>query len=412
MAFSVDVALGDGVIRDGLGAISSGRGGTNIAHCDNGEILLDNPAGMVNIKRRRMAELSADLLLCDLHYADLQDDTDAVSKLFPLGQLSYMIRSPDGQWALGVGVFGPAGFGGEFHLTNPIVGSHRYKSFGALAKVLPGVAYRLTDRLSVGATFGVGISHAELEGPFFLQTGPLQGVPTVLYLDASGATPVWSTGLQYQLSERTMVGVTYQSESRFCLRGNMSADVYLPGPTIVSSDFDVRMNLTWPRSVGLGIKHDLSPRQRVSADVIWFDWPHAFDTLGLELSNASNPLIPGLVGPTIHDDFPLDWRDSVSMRLGYERFFDRSRVLRAGYVFHRNPIPDATLTPYIPAILEHAFSIGWGRRWGDCNLDLAYQFSFGPDRNVTASSIVGGDFDSSRVTARAHWVFLSFSKQF
>ena len=35
-------AFANGLIRDGVGAVSTGRGGTNIAHSDNGAILLDN----------------------------------------------------------------------------------------------------------------------------------------------------------------------------------------------------------------------------------------------------------------------------------------------------------------------------------------------------------------------------------
>ena len=50
-------APADGVIRDGLGAFSSGRGGTNIAFADNGEVLYDNPAGIVNTNGRGSFDL-------------------------------------------------------------------------------------------------------------------------------------------------------------------------------------------------------------------------------------------------------------------------------------------------------------------------------------------------------------------
>ena len=66
-------AIADGVVRDGLGAISGGRGGTNIAFADNGQVLLDNPAGMVNVAGGGLVELSADLLMTDLAYADPQN---------------------------------------------------------------------------------------------------------------------------------------------------------------------------------------------------------------------------------------------------------------------------------------------------------------------------------------------------
>ena len=40
----------DGVVRDSIGAISSGRGGANIGYADNGAILNSNPAAMTNIR--------------------------------------------------------------------------------------------------------------------------------------------------------------------------------------------------------------------------------------------------------------------------------------------------------------------------------------------------------------------------
>lgn len=411
VALGVSPVRADGVIRDGLGAISSGRGGANIAHSDNGEILLDNPAAMVNIRGQRLFELSADLLLTDLHYRQPpEDDAFALFRPSGLPQLSLIRRTPGGQWAVGLGVFAPAGFGAEYDLTNPLLGTNRYRSLGALVKVLPGVAYQVTDRLSVGATFGVAATHVELEGPLFLQSGMLRGAPCMLDLQGTGATPTWSTGLQYQLGERTTLGVTYTSESRFHLDGKVTTDVFGLGPAPVHSDFDARVDLAWPRSVGLGVRHDLCPHRRISADVVWYDWPHAFDTLGLRLTNPTHPAFVPL--GAIQDQFPLYWRDSVSLRLGYEYFFAPCRVLRAGYVYHSNQIPEGTLTPYIPAVLEHAFSVGYGRSWRHWSVDLAYQFSFGADRHVTTSDLVGGDFDGSTIEARAHWIFLSFLRQF
>lgn len=395
-------ALADGVIRDGLGAISSGRGGTNIAHSDNGEILLDNPAGMVNIEGCRLSELSADLLITDLHYSEFSPPTNdayALCRPFGLAQVSFIKKSCDGQWAAGLGVFGPAGFGATYNLAGPaeLAGTRKYRSLGALAKILPGLSCRLTDCVSVGATLGVGISHAQLEGPFFIQTGQMSGLPTLLDLKATGHTLVWSVGMQHELSHRTVWGVTYTSESRFHLDG--TADAIILG---VPGEFDAEVDLAWPRSVGVGMKHRLCDNRRLSVDVIWFNWSRAFDNIGLQLSNQTM---------AVADQFPLDWYDSISVRLGYEVFPTPCSVLRAGYVYNSNTVPSATLTPYIPATLEHAFSVGCGKRRGPWSLDVAYQFSFGPDRDVTISDIVGGDFNDSRMEAQAHWIFVSLLRQ-
>ena len=74
-----------------------------------------------------------------------------------------------------------------------------------------------------------------------------------------------------------------------------------------------------------------------------------------------------------------------------------------GYVYHDSPVPDGTLTPYLDGVLEHAFSVGYTRHGSRAMLNLAYQYSFGPERRVGQSDLVGGDFSNSTFDAQAHW---------
>ena len=405
-------ALADGLVRDGVGPISTGRGGTNIAHSDNGAILLDNPAGMVNTSVHGFGEIGIDAVLCDLDYSDPENpDVEGQTRLYPSPEVAYVRKSCDGCWAFGIGVFAPAGFGANYDMTNPITGPSLYKSFGMLAKVLPGVAVKVTDRLSVGATLGVGYSHVELEGPFFLQTGALMGAPTNFDLLTNGVTAVGSVGLQYQLSNRTTLGVCYTEESNFELDGTARADVYGLAPFPISSAFDAKMNIAWPRSLGVGVKHDVTACHRVSADVIWYDWSNAFDRLDITLTNPSFPMF-AMAFPTIRDSFPLGWDDTVSVRLGYEWEANACDIWRLGYVYHDSPVSDATLAPYVDGVLEHAFSVGYSRRCSGYVLNLAYQYSFSPERTVGDSAIVGDDFSNSTFEAKAHWFGVSVVKPF
>jgi long-subunit fatty acid transport protein len=408
LLFSAPRAKGDGLVRDGIGAISTGRGGTNIAHSDNGAIILDNPAGMANLSVDGFYEVGIDTVITDLDYTDPDNpEVDGKFRPYPMPELAYIRRSDDCLWSYGIGVFAPAGFGAEYDMQHPVTGPSVYKSIGMLIKVLPAVAVRVTDRLSVGATFGVAISHAELEGPFTLQTGALMGVPTAFDLQATGATPVGSLGMQYRLTDRTTIGACYQEESRFELHGNVAANVFGLAPIPLFSRFDAQVDLTWPRSLGVGVKHDLSASQRVSADVIWYDWSGAFDQIDITLTNSSNPLFTALLGPTIRDTFPLNWKDTVSLRLGYEWEANCRDVWRAGYVFHDSPVPSSTLTPYVDGVLEHAFSAGYTRRCDRYLLNLAYQYSFGPERPVGDSALAGDDFSNSIFEAQAHWASAS-----
>jgi long-subunit fatty acid transport protein len=264
---------------------------------------------------------------------------------------------------------------------------------GMLAKLLPGFAFKVNDRLSVGGTFGMGFSQVNLEGPLFVQTGFLQGTPTLIDLESDGITSVWTLGLQYQLNDRTTLGASYQSQSEFDLDGTATVQIPLAG----SSRYDATLGITWPQSLGGGFRHELDDRNTISMDVIWYDWSGALDQLDLRLQNPTNPFfIP------LKDQLPLDWKDSVSIRAGYEHKLDHNRTLRLGYVYHRNPIPDSTLTPFLQAILQHTISVGYGWEWKNVELDLGYRFLFGETEDVGTSALVGGDFDGSSHRAYAH----------
>lgn len=407
-------ASADGLVRDGVGAISTGRGGTNIAHSDNGAVMLDNPAGIVNFEGRYFAELSMDTLLTNLTYTDPQNYVHSSTQPVPLPEAALYYTSEDKSWAAGVGVYAPAGFSASYMMENPTFGPgpQRYRSLGWYAKILPGVAFHVTDKLAIGASLGIGVSHVELDGPFYMQSGALAGAPTRFDLSGTGAAPIWNIGLQYEISERTTVGLAYNSDANFGLKGEMHADVYGLGPAPISSDFNSRFAITWPQSLGIGIKHLVTEQHRVSTDVIWYDWHSAFDNFGVTLTNPSNPMVGALLGPTIYDSIAVNWIDTVSVRLGYEWLATRSDTFRLGYVYHPSPAPASTLNPYLDGVLEHAFSTGYTHRWNNWLLSAAYQYSFSPTRHVGQSIIVGGDFNDSTFKAQAHWISLSLSRYF
>ncbi len=399
----------NGLVRDGIGAITGGRAGTNLGHFDNGALLLDNPAGIVNMQGNGFIELGIDTVFTDIDYADPENRVSNRLKPFPTPEGSYIRKAANGRVAYGVGFFLPAGFSAEYMMTNPILGRQKYFSLGVLGKILPGVAVQVNDQLSVGGTVGLGISHLELEGPFFGQTGLLMGVPAMFDLTANGAAFVWSLGMQYKITPNTVFGAAYISEADFDLDGSLGADITLGPGVTVPTRFDADVGITWPRSFGAGITH-VHDRHRFSADIVWIDWSDAFDRIDFRLKNALSP-VPGFAGLSLTEQFPLNWRDAVTYRFGYEFFRCNCDVIRLGYSHHRSPTPDPTLTPYTDGVLEHTFSVGYSRFLGDWTFDAAYQYGFGRSRTVANSQIVGGDFNNSRFRAQVHWLMLTLSRR-
>ena len=402
----------DGMYRDGVGAISTGRGGTNLGFSDNGEILLDNPAGMANLSGLGLVEIGVDTLFTDITYSDPDNPrvTDN-NNPFPMGQLSMMRRSEDGVWAAGLGFYSHAGFSATYDMNGPapLIGPRRYKGIGAMARVLPAVAVRINDALSVGATFGLAVGHAELEGPYFIQgPSPFVGTPTLMDVQGTGAGVSWSLGMQYQLGPYTTLGASFQAESSVDLNGTTRLTI----PGMGTSAFDSELRTEWPATLGVGLQHRLSPWSTIALDVIWTAWSEALDSYDLQLSNPTNPVFAAVLGPSLTERFPLQWRDSVAIRLGWEQVLAEGVTFRTGYVHHPNPIPSSTLTPFIQTNIEHALSLGLGRQIGCGRLDMAYQYMWSPSQEVTTSQFVGGDFDNSRARVQAHWLLLSWSRHF
>jgi long-subunit fatty acid transport protein len=402
----------DGLVRDGVGPISTGRGGTNQGFADNSVIILDNPAGMVNVDNCGLGEMGVDTVITTADYTDsFGNDVNAKIRPLPAPVLGIIKKSYDGRWALGLGAFAPAGFGVSYGVVdNPFTGPTLMRSQGALGKLLPAIAYRATDRLSVGLSVGIGFSYASFDGPIFLQTGPLAGVPAILDVEGTGVAPCGSVGLQYFLTPQTVIGATYTEQTNVWLHGGTNGTI-LPG-FVVESHFDSKLRVRWPRSVAVGLKHEFCPHRRIGADVIWYDWSHAFSQIDLWLYNPSNPAIPAILASVgeslpVKQGFPQRWSDTVSMRLGYETDFTDFDTLRFGYVYHTSPAPNSTLNPYIDGVLEHAFSLGYSRKMHRAIFNAAYQYTFGPTRNINNSAFIGPLFDNSTFRADAHFAMLS-----
>ena len=397
----------DGLMRDGIGAISTGRAGVNLAYADNGAVLFDNPAGMTNVAGTGLFDLSLDTVICNVDYSDLDNpNANASINGYPLGMASYIRRDPCSRWAWGIGAFVPAGFGAGYDLNSAVGPDTEYMSLGALGKLLPGIAYQVNDRLSIGGTFGLAISHVELEGPFYT-TAFGAGLPAVIDLQGTGAAPTGSIGLQYKVTPNTVIGLSYTEETRFEFDGTARAQI---GP--LATSWDSTIELEWPRSLGIGVMHNVCCCSRVGFDVVWYDWSSAFNELPITLRNPTNPVVGGLLGNSYTEAYPLNWNDSVSYRFAYEWSPTDDLTWRAGYTYHNSPVPDSTLNPYLDGVLEHVVALGVSRCIGHGWLNLAYQYSWSPERVVIDSEIVGDDFDNSTMRAQAHWISAGYVRSF
>jgi long-chain fatty acid transport protein len=399
IAWPVAQARADGVVRDGIGPASSGRAGTIVAQADDAHVLASNPAGLVNVPGDRRLDLGVDTYLLLFRYSDPTNDVDGSLQPAVLPEFSYAQKLDDGRLALGFAIYVPGGFGAESHLENKTFGLSLYRSFAALAKVTPAVAYRLTDRLAIGATLGVAVSYLRLNTPYVVQTGALAGAPTRVELRANGFAPAYSAGLQFDATDTTRLGVAWTGASSFTLGGRTRVTA-----GSAASHYDTDVDFTWPQSVVVGALQRIGARHRVSLDLTWLDWSEAFDRVKFNLTSGSNNALPARVD----DALTLGWHDTYGVKVGYEVDVTPELIARAGYAYHGQPIPSARLTPLIPATLEHVIAVGLGWRSRALHVDVAYEYSWGPVLRVEQSAFVGGLWDNSWQRTEGYALFVGF----
>ena len=416
-----DLHATNGVILDSMGPTSSGRGGTNIAHSDNGSLIHDNPAALVNMAHGKLLDINLELFFPTVDYDDALDSDDTKRQIFTIPSFSLTYKkSEESRIAFGIGAFTAAGFGTEYRLKHPVFGERKYRSGASLVKLLAASSFKVNDKLSLGFSVGSSVQKLDLEMPYSLQTGPSAGLTVDGDLSTHfGFGFTYTLGAQFKITDNTVVGLSYISESKATL--DDKADLFLPDEAPESPAFtqrlgqyDFRSEFEWPRSIGAGISHKIGLSNKLALDVVWVDWKSAYDSLDLDFTDGDNAEFDAALGSKIKDDFPLNWDSTFAIRLGHEYFYKGKDddVFRFGYIFNENPVPQNTQQPLVPGTLKHVFTTGYSHKWEKWQLDTAYQFMMSDRDHVNTSRIRGGDFDNSSMKINVHVLFIGIKYSF
>ena len=228
-----------------------------------------------------------------------EDDggTDAVVPHFYLtSQLTERLN-------VGIGLFAPFGLKTEY--ASDWVGRyHALKSELTNININPSLAYRLSDRLSVGAGVSASYLDSELTRAVFL-ADPASGaqLPDAhVKLKGDDWSYGFNLGLLYELDADTRLGLAYRSRIDHTLEGHST----LSGAGPYSGSAGIRTNLTLPENLMLSGHMRLNDRWALMADIIWTRWSR-FDELRIRFDDG-----------TPDDVTVQDWEDSWRYTLGAE----------------------------------------------------------------------------------------------
>ncbi len=281
----------------------------------------------------------------------MEGTTASDTDINPIPSLGFVCSPEDSDWSYGLGGFAIGGFGVDFpaSTTNPLLTPQRPNGlgFGAifsqfqLMQFAPTVAYRWTDRISVGIAPTINWSTLAIS-PFSAATPNANGTyPSAAHTDAA-----W--GLGYQLGiyfedecSGWHAGMSYKSTQWFQTYKFNSQD-HLGAPRQLVFDMD------YPSILSLGVGYSGFERLSLAADVRYIDYENTegFQAAGFDATGA----VTG-----------FGWESIWSCSLGGQYMVTDRLAWRLGYAFTENPINDAVTfynTP-APAIVQHHLSTGF-----------------------------------------------------
>jgi len=378
-----------------------------------------------------------------------------VEHLLPNIYLSQPVfRSPQyGDLTVGIGLSVP--FGLETDYSPGWVGRYvALRTKLTTFDIQPTIAYRIFDRLSLGASLDVqyasarlteaidfGLAGAQALGQFeqalpaFLAARgvPAAAIPSLVnatrqaYNNAGfvpggrdGISEItgddWKVGFTlgaifeyWKGDERGFfqdgrVGVSYRSGITHTIRGTASfrdvptisaaaAPVQFPQPNLFQNIFpdqNANAQLDLPEIYHFGVYQRFARQFALMGDIAWTRWSR-LQNIPITFQNANTP--PTILG--------LEYRDALRYAVGFEWYATQNLTLRLGFAYDETPIHSAeTRTPRIPD--SNRYFVSTGLRWSPTrffDIDLGYAHLFVQDPLVNVTDNQGhnlrGRFDSS-----------------
>jgi long-chain fatty acid transport protein len=258
----------------------------------------------------------------------------------------FMVKKLSDRLSAGFSVVAPQG--GAMNYGDDFVGRYG-ASRVSLAAIggSPSLAYKVNDRLSLGA--GVSIILTQFEESIAINQsalGAADGKVKFDNMDDLGYQPF--AGLTYYLNDRTMLGVVYRAEMDVNLKGNLNFRS-LATPTPPANNIEIDWDN--PQMLTAGLRYELAEGKLLAFSADWEDWS-AFSKNQLAITGgALNPV--GVL--------ERNFQDTWSAGVAFVNFVNKSRGYSLGVSYDSSPVRNRDRTIDLPfdEIYKLSASYGW-----------------------------------------------------
>ncbi|MFP2505674.1 OmpP1/FadL family transporter [Buttiauxella gaviniae] len=344
-------------------------GAGQAARAQDASTIVTNPAGMTRLPDH-MFTGGLQALGGDIDYQldnSAQRSPGNVMNVMPNASSFYSQKINDDLYA-GIGLYGNYGLGIDF---GNWAGERLIKKSTLMAMTLsPSLAYKLSDRVSIGAS-------ANINYGFLSLTRDVDGV------DDKQKDHDWAMsyrlGLLMQLTDQTRAGVTWNSQTEYDF--NIDGKARLPNLPNVQYDLPITAQVNAPQQIMLSLVHDINKQWSVMGDFGWQDW-----------SEFGAPQIT-VVGQQV--DKSSRMKDTWHTALGVQYRPTEQWRLNAGVAFDSTPYNDQSdVAMTIPTGDEWRFGTGAQYQITPAsNIGFAVEYLHMQSSKVQSPEILQGSYD-------------------
>lgn len=378
----------------GLGNAFAG----SAAVAENASTIFFNPAGMTQLREREVS-IGVDAVRPSFEFSDKGSSAGTLSgegddaggwAAVPNAYLSWALSK---DLYLGLGLSAPFGlqtdYGGSW------VGGAQARKFEIKTyNVNPSIAYRVNDKLSLGA----GVSWQRIDAKYERVAGviaaPFPLSSSIATLDADSDAWGWNVGALLTLSPTTKVGVSYRSKIKHKLEG----DLTLEGPSAAlnaAQTSKAKADVELPDTFIVSVAQQLNERWEMLGDLSWTGWS-SIDKVDIVRTSG---VFSGATVQTLDTDFRDTWR----VALGANYKLDDAWKLKFGIAYDQTPVKDAERRLVaLPDNDRTWFTVGgqWkATKASTVDLGLAYLYvpdtKIDNDQSLQGRGRVTGEYDSS-----------------
>ena len=328
----------------GVTATQWGMAGATVAAPQDAATIMYNPAGLAELG---IKDVRFDMGVGVLNPPRQANDKDSDSDYYmmPAGAVAFNVND---RLFLGMAMGGISGSGVDFADTSLSPTTHAFVTTKQSYKIAPGFAYKVSDKLSVGAALQIGYQSLAMYNGMY-PGGPLALPQTQVYGAGMNA------GLIYKVSEAVQLGASWTSKTNMDeFKWNTNNGTY-------------RMTMDMPQIFALGVAFRPMPGLLVEADVKRIGFSDVMDRVAFQ--TPTNP----------NDSMNFGWSDQTVYAIGVQKEINDKTTVRAGFNYGKSPIGAEDVNSNIGslAITEKHLSLGATRKFSDkVSASLSYAHAF------------------------------------